>query len=192
MKDLRIDREQAIKVAAIVGLLILAISILPGLLRAPEPPDLPPDVGFRPSEVVSQPSPRDVTKPDSVVPADKPKAATDHGRTTPGTSRHETKEKRPRNAPDRRQSGHKAVSGAPNQAVEAPDVPDPAPAPAPAMPAPAPPPPTLPVAPPRHNQIPNRYGPAMARKSSLPAETETETVSRDRERNAGYGRWPVT
>ncbi|MGA7397518.1 MAG: hypothetical protein WBW62_08740 [Solirubrobacterales bacterium] len=147
MKDLRIDREQAIKVAAIVGLLILAISILPGLLRAPEPPDLPPDVGFRPSEVVSQPSPHGVAKPDFVVPSDKPKAPTDRGRTTPGSSHRETKEKQPRNAPDRRQSNHKAVSRAPNQPIEAPEVPDPVPAPAPAMPAPAPPPPTLPVAP---------------------------------------------
>jgi len=61
MTDLRVDRERLIKVAAMVGLAILAISILPGLLRTPDPPDLPPDVGFRPSEATAGqflPSPR--------------------------------------------------------------------------------------------------------------------------------------
>lgn len=50
MTGLRIDRERAIKVAAICGLAVISVSILPGLLRPPEPPPLPPDVGFNPAE----------------------------------------------------------------------------------------------------------------------------------------------
>jgi hypothetical protein len=50
MKQLRVDRERAIRVAAMLGLLAIAASVLPGLLRVPDPPDLPPDVGFLPSD----------------------------------------------------------------------------------------------------------------------------------------------
>ena len=47
MKGLRIDRERALRTAAMVGLLILGISVLPGLLRTPDPPDLAPNIGFQ-------------------------------------------------------------------------------------------------------------------------------------------------
>ncbi len=50
MKGLAIDRERAVKAGAACGLALLAITVLPGLLRAPEPPPLPSDVGFRRSE----------------------------------------------------------------------------------------------------------------------------------------------
>jgi hypothetical protein len=50
MKDVRIDRARALRVAAMLGLALLAVSIAPRLLRAPEPPPVPADVGFLPSE----------------------------------------------------------------------------------------------------------------------------------------------
>ena len=54
MKELRIDRERLIKVAAVAGLVVLGLSVLPGLLKTPEAPELPPDVGF----TVAETSPR--------------------------------------------------------------------------------------------------------------------------------------
>jgi len=56
MKDLQVDRDRAIKVAAMAGLALLAITVLPGLLHTPDPPKLPSDVGFLPSEIRSTPS----------------------------------------------------------------------------------------------------------------------------------------
>jgi len=48
---IRIDREQALKAGALAGLVVLGISTLPGLLKTPEPPPVPADVGFRPAEM---------------------------------------------------------------------------------------------------------------------------------------------
>ena len=50
MKGLKVDRERAIRAAAVAGLVVLALSVLPGLLRTPDPPELPSDVGFGPVE----------------------------------------------------------------------------------------------------------------------------------------------
>lgn len=46
-----IDRERAVKLAALIGLLVLGASTLPGLLRTPEPPPVPAGVGFDPAEL---------------------------------------------------------------------------------------------------------------------------------------------
>ena len=53
MKELRIDRDRAIRVAAAAGLALIGVSLLPGLLRGPEAPAVPPDVGFLPAERIS-------------------------------------------------------------------------------------------------------------------------------------------
>lgn len=50
MKELRIDRDRAIRVAAAAGLALIGVSLLPGLLRGPEAPAVPPDVGFLPAD----------------------------------------------------------------------------------------------------------------------------------------------
>ena len=51
LRGFRVDRERAVKTAALIGLVVLGISTLPGLLRTPEPPAVPVDVGFRPGEM---------------------------------------------------------------------------------------------------------------------------------------------
>ncbi len=48
--EIHLDGAKAIRAAAGVGLAVLGLSLLPGLLRAPEPEPLPADVGFRPTE----------------------------------------------------------------------------------------------------------------------------------------------
>ncbi len=50
MKELRIDRDRAIRVAAMIALALIGVSVLPGLLRTPEAPEVPSDVGFLPTE----------------------------------------------------------------------------------------------------------------------------------------------
>ena len=50
-RGIRIDRERALKAGAMAGLAVLGISTLPGLLKTPEPPPVPADVGFRPAEM---------------------------------------------------------------------------------------------------------------------------------------------
>jgi hypothetical protein len=60
--EIHLDGAKAIRAAAGVGLAVLGLSLLPGLLRAPEPEPLPADVGFRPTEnLVTTPLP--VTTP---------------------------------------------------------------------------------------------------------------------------------
>ncbi len=48
MKEMRIDRDRAIRTAALAALVLVAITFLPDLLRNPEPPAIPADVGFTP------------------------------------------------------------------------------------------------------------------------------------------------
>ena len=56
MRQIRIDRDRALKVAAMAGMALLGVSVLPGLLRSPEPPEVPPDVGFLPADRALQQS----------------------------------------------------------------------------------------------------------------------------------------
>ncbi|MBK8293823.1 MAG: hypothetical protein IPK93_03240 [Solirubrobacterales bacterium] len=68
MKELRIDRERAIKASAVAGLVVLGLSILPGLLKTPEAPELPPDVGFTAAETnagAPLPDPGQAARPSS-------------------------------------------------------------------------------------------------------------------------------
>ena len=51
IRNLKVNRERAVRLAAIAALAVLGISTLPGLLRTPEPPPVPANVGFRPSEI---------------------------------------------------------------------------------------------------------------------------------------------
>ena len=50
-RGFRIDRERAIRIGAMIGLAALGISTLPDLLRTPEPPPVPANVGFSPGEM---------------------------------------------------------------------------------------------------------------------------------------------
>lgn len=51
LRGLKIDRERAARLAALVGLAAIGISTLPSLLDTPDPPPIPADVGFRPAEM---------------------------------------------------------------------------------------------------------------------------------------------
>lgn len=60
IRSLRVDRERAIRLGAIIGLVLLGASTLPGLLKTPDPPPVPANVGFRPAEMnrfAAQPGP---------------------------------------------------------------------------------------------------------------------------------------
>src|SRR5690606_4945534 len=50
VKEMRIDRDRAIRTAALAALILVAVTFLPDLLRSPEPPAIPPDVGFAPGK----------------------------------------------------------------------------------------------------------------------------------------------
>ncbi|MCO5314680.1 MAG: hypothetical protein M9938_00725 [Solirubrobacterales bacterium] len=50
MKSIRIDRERAIRTAALAALILLTVTFLPDLLRRPKPPPVPANVGFTASE----------------------------------------------------------------------------------------------------------------------------------------------
>lgn len=50
-RDLAVDGGKALRLAAVIAATVLALATLPDLLKAPEPPPLPADVGFRPAEV---------------------------------------------------------------------------------------------------------------------------------------------
>ncbi len=163
MKELRIDRERAIKVAAVAGLVVLGLSVLPGLLKTPEPPELPPDVGFTASE----------TNPGSLLPEprDPPHARSDDGEGRNEQKRGEEagerkgraakpRDERRRNRPrvprkagraarthggSTRKPAGSGAPAAPAPVAPAPPAavaPAPAPAPVPVAPAPAPPPAT--------------------------------------------------
>lgn len=63
--SIRIDRERAVRAAALAGLVVLGISTLPGLLKTPEPPPVPADVGFRPGELTrfaARPDPKEIAR----------------------------------------------------------------------------------------------------------------------------------
>ncbi len=85
MTGLRVDRTRAVRVAAAVGLALLVISILPGLLSPPSPPEVPANVGFSPAENT------DLTSRPSVVEVRKPRKTTLSGtprsKTRPATGR---------------------------------------------------------------------------------------------------------
>ena len=64
--EIHLDGAKAIRAAAGVGLAVLGLSLLPGLLRAPEPEPLPADVGFRPTENLAG-TPLPITAPDGTL-----------------------------------------------------------------------------------------------------------------------------
>lgn len=51
--DLTVDGGRALRLAAVVALVVLGLTTLPDLFRTPEPPPIPADVGFRPEEVTA-------------------------------------------------------------------------------------------------------------------------------------------
>lgn len=162
LKDLRglsIDRDRAIRMIALAGLLILGLVTLPGLLKTPAPPPVPPDVGFTQRELArdADPSPRQQPRdrPDRAAEVGKPvggKAPADAGRKSLGKAKRQSapKPKRIRETPeDEIPAGPAAspVSAAPSATVASPPVPAPsAPAPGPtASPAPPAAPPAIPA-----------------------------------------------
>lgn len=65
IRTLRVDRQQATRVAALAGLAVLGISTLPGMLKTPDPPPVPADVGFRPAEMsrfAARPGPEELAR----------------------------------------------------------------------------------------------------------------------------------
>jgi len=155
MKELRIDRERLIKVAAVAGLVVLGLSVLPGLLKTPEAPKLPSDVGFTVAETqpgTRLPDPGELagSAPERSDPARRSKRhgpASKEGKAARDKHRKHRRE-RPRNP---RKTG-KSARERTEQPAPAPSNPSPAPpaTPSPASPAPvpvAPAPPPAPAAP---------------------------------------------
>lgn len=128
------DGGRALRLAAVVVLAVLGITTLPDLFRAPEPPPIPPDVGFRPGETTAgmptYPETEKIDKPD------RNRAREDRGERNPGGRR--SPEGRPRLAqredPAKASDGRGRPGGGPSQAAA------PAPQPSLATPAPSPPP----------------------------------------------------
>ena len=151
MSGLSIDRIRAVKVAAAAGLALLAISILPGLLRPPPPPAVPADVGFTPAETATA-----ATGLSTQAPRTTRKGAVSSRRTRRRVnSRDARKGESRRRPPDARRGGPSAPS--------APRTPTPVQPPAPTVtytpPAPEPvPPPTAPVAVPPVSPTPTADG----------------------------------
>jgi hypothetical protein len=102
MKGLRIDHERAVKVAAMLGLALVSVSILPGLLRTPEPPPLPPDVGFRPIETGPAAPSASAEPPLSVEPEAGPRVS----------KRDQKRDRRGNQPPVRAESGRGTNNGA--------------------------------------------------------------------------------
>lgn len=158
MKDIQVDRDRLIKVLAMAGLVLLGLSILPGLLKTPKAPELPPDVGFMPSEAAlrtSLPSPvdrdsrrsgragadrRTAGKEKDELKRDKSRKLLHQNAKRPSKNRREP----PDQKPDRPDSSGGTASPTPAPAPPSAPVPAPAPAPPPPAPAPAPPPPQPP------------------------------------------------
>jgi len=162
MKELRIDRERAIKATAVAGLVVLGLSILPGLLKTPKAPELPPDVGFTAAETNSEallPHPEKAIAPHSRTRKssrnDKHGNGTARDRVNRRKSGPRSGRKRPRKSrnpdgtdlkrartPDLAGSAPvNSAPAAPHQTAPAPALPAPvAPAPAPTPAAPSPPP----------------------------------------------------
>ncbi|MBK5233525.1 MAG: hypothetical protein JJE13_11160 [Thermoleophilia bacterium] len=152
MKELRIDRERAIKVAAVAGLVVLGLSVLPGLLKTPEAPELPPDVGFTAAETgpaTLLPVPGKAAKSHSGT--KKSARNGDHGKGVADSGdagrkhRHGTGRKGPRkpgkpDIPARKRAKAPASTTPPPVSTAAPPATaaQPAPAPAPVTPAPTP------------------------------------------------------
>lgn len=137
LRSLRIDRQQATRLGAMIGLGLLGISVLPGMLKSPEPPPVPPDVGFRPGELagiaeIPQPSTsRRIQKKKKRSMAASDRDYTERNRKRPRTEDREKKrvrrKERPKEAPD--------LSASATVSVPAPVVASPAPpAPLPASP----------------------------------------------------------
>ena len=140
MNDLTLDGGRALRLAAVVALVVLAVITLPDLFRTPEPPPVPADVGFRPGETVSAPPP----VPEVQAPTrEKPKQRKDGKRGKPKPDRPPERRNRPdRSGGDGRERPEappaQAPVVAPQPAPAAPPpvyVPPPPPAPAPVLPA---------------------------------------------------------
>ena len=138
---LTVDGGRALRLAAVVALVVLGLITLPDLFRAPEPPPLPPDVGFRPGETTAP------------VPAG-PGAGSVAGRPAETVSRIREggRNTKPRSEPEKRNDRRKRDSPArprdpapkPEPVTKSP--PSAAPSPSPTVPAPAPsPPPAAPA-----------------------------------------------
>jgi hypothetical protein len=160
MKDFQVDRDRAVKVAAMAGLVLLGLSVLPGLLKTPKAPELPPDVGFMPSETALR-----TTLP---TPGKTASRGTGEDRKRPGSSlqrKHRSKKRKPDRVDARKSRKHatgsrkhdgKRSKGGDSSGPAAPSPVPPSPAPAPpSAPAPAPvpapvtaPPPPAPSPPP--------------------------------------------
>lgn len=159
MKELRIDRDRAIKLAAVAGLVVLGLSVLPGLLRTPKAPELPPDVGFTASETGRGASLPDPAEPSGTVKEEPPEkgAGRPRRRSRSAKSKRRNQKQGPRNRHSKRHrktdngrpkqskpaaTSPPAISPAPTTPVApAPPIPAQAtPAPAPSPPPPAPPP----------------------------------------------------
>ena len=145
--EIHLDGARALKVTAAVGLAVLGISVIPGLLRAPEPEPLPADVGFRPTENLDPaPSVALPLQAQSRGPADGTKPERKKGRRDGRTGRPDRSEARPR--PERRGGGRggKRQDGPGGSRPGRKPAPEPLVAPPP--PAPAAPPPAATWSPP--------------------------------------------
>ena len=86
IRSLRVNRSKAIRLLALVGLAATGLSVLPDLLRTPEPPPLPPNVGFRPGEFAAfspQPRPDTGRRKAGKRPGEQGAGARNRGKTQP-------------------------------------------------------------------------------------------------------------
>lgn len=153
--DLTVDGGRALRLAAVVALVVLGLTTLPDLFRTPEPPPIPADVGFRPEEVTAvaaiprsdmpERSAKDSGRAREVARGTakaKRKAAKKARPPQPGTRSGGRKRTRGKGARDSGTAGKGATespasSPAPVGAIPQPPVYVPAPAPPPPDPAPA-------------------------------------------------------
>lgn len=162
LRGFRIDREQAIKAGALIGLAVLGITTLPGLLKTPEPPPIPANVGFRPADMNSSaagPAPEKQARQEAkasqmrLETRRRQERLADRRRRDRAAAR-KRREAKAMRSDEARKAEPENPSGAPEAQVTTPPVPAsppppyvPAPVPA-SVPAPAPPPPDPAPAPP--------------------------------------------
>ena len=151
---LTVDGGRALRLAAMVVLAVLGLTTLPELFRAPEPPPIPPDVGFRPGETTTE---------TPIYPEAKPVGTSGRNRAREGRRDRKPGEKpaaegrrgrAKRDGPGKWPGDRGRPGGRPSQAVAA--------APSPSIATPAPPPPPVTTSPAVPTDGSEEFAPGLA------------------------------
>ena len=111
IRSLRVNRSKAIRLLALVGLAATGLSVLPDLLRTPEPPPLPPNIGFRPGEFAAfspQPRPDTGRRKAGKRPGEQGAGARNRGKTQP---KGQVRDRRSKAAGGKNTAGGKDTAG---------------------------------------------------------------------------------